>query len=195
MEREIMNKNSELKKQQQLDYGVYVTRDEGLFTLMVPELGIARRHQDLNEGFRELTAAQEKYFKGKADLEGGSFRPEPFMPKWVGPSATDQRNNASSLLSFFMKATVLLLLLCGIGAIGTVVVGNTVIKNISRGVPMIESKLENLSDEKVEKYAQKIHRIGQKIEPVIFELKQLWRGTDRKTFKAAGRIKDPAAVP
>ena len=172
-----------------------MTRDEDLFTLMVPELGIARRHQDLNEGFRELIAAQEKYFKGVEDSEGDLFIPEPDIYREVGTSATDQRNNASSLLSFFMKAAVLLLLLCGIGGIGTVVVGNTVIKNISRVMPMIESKLENLPDEKVEKYAQKIHRIGQKIEPVIFELKQLWRGTNRKTFKAAGRMKDPAAVP
>ena len=142
-----MYKNSELKKQQQLGYRVYVTRDEDLFTLMVPELGIARRHQDLNEGFKELTAAQEKYFKGAADSEGDLFIPEPDIYTEAGTSDKDQGNNVSILLSFFMKAAILLFLLCGIGGIGTVVAGNIIIKNFSRAVSMIEHKLEDLPNE------------------------------------------------
>jgi hypothetical protein len=186
MEGEIMNKNSELKKQQQPSYRIYVTRDEGLFTLMIPEMGVARRNQDLNEGFKELTAAQEKFFKSRTGSEGELFLSEPFMSREEEPSA-GQRSDVSFLLSFFMKAAILLLLICGVGGIGTVVVGNTVIKKISRAVSIIDSKLEGLPDEKVEKYAQKIHRIGQKIEPVIFELKQLWKA-ERKTINKTGQI-------
>jgi hypothetical protein len=189
-----MKKNSELKKQQQLGYGVYVTRDGGLFTLMVPELGISRRHKDLNEGFKELTAAQEEYFKNRVDSEVGSFRPELLFSRGALPPAKDHGKNVSSLLSFVMKTAVLLLLLCGIGGIGTVVVGNIVIKNFSRVVSMVEVKLKELPDERVEQYAQKIHRFGQKIEPVIFELKQLWR-VERKIIKKTGRMDSSAAVP
>ena len=182
------------KKQQQLGYGVYVTKDESLFTLMVPELGIARRHKDLNEGFKELAAAQEIYFKNRRDLEVGLPLPEPFMYRGAGPTAKDHRNYASSLLVFFMKTVILLLLLCGIGGIGTVVVGNIVIKNFSRAVSVVEEKLKNLPDEKVEKYAQKIHRFGQKVEPVIFQFKQLWR-VDRKTLKETGQMNGRLTVP
>ena len=189
-----MSKNPEFKKQQQLGYGVYVTRDEGLFTLMIPELGIARRHQDLNEGFKELTVAQENYFKNREDSEVGSSRSEPFFSRGALPQTNGRGENASSLLSFFMKTAVLLLLLCGIGGIGTVVVGNIVIKNFSRAVSMIEIKMEELPDERVEKYAQTIHRFGQKIKPVIFELKQLW-GAERKFIKDTGRMDGPAEVP
>jgi hypothetical protein len=189
-----MNKNAEHKTQQQLSYRVHVTRDEGLFTLMVPELGIARRHQDLNEGFKELTDAHEKYYKERTDSDDGLFLPEPFMSTGAGPSAKDQRNNVSFLLSFFMKAAVLLLLVCGIGGISTVVIGNTVIKNFSRAGAIIENKLEALPDEKVEKYAKKINRIGQKIEPVIFELKQLWKA-ERKTIMGTGQMKASETFP
>ena len=78
-----------------------------------------------------------------------------------------------------MKAFIIMLLLCGIGGITTVVLGNVVAKTLSRVAPVIKGKLDALPDEKVQNYAQQIHRIGKKIEPVIYELKLLWQ-TDQR---------------
>jgi hypothetical protein len=174
-----MDKDSEMKKMRQSEYGVYVRRDGDLFTLMIPELGIARRHQDLNEGFRELTLAQGKYFKDLADSGCQSFPPKPNMPVGAGALVPSPESFTSPYSSFFLKAAIIMLLLCGVGGFGTVILGNAVVKNFSRVTTIVGDKMAALSDDEVQKYAQKVHQISKKIKPVVYEMKLLWDADGR----------------
>ena len=76
------------------------------------------------------------------------------------------------------------MLFFGFASISTVVLGNITSKGFSRLVNKVQASqplnklfanMEAVSPEAVEKQAQQVRRIGKKIQPVISELKLLWK--------------------
>lgn len=169
-----MDKDPKLIKQQYPEYGVYVRREGGGYNLIVPELGIVRRHEDLNEGFKEISAAKVKFFEDLVASGGQVFHSKLEMLADLRAPASGVESLTPSLLSFTLRAAIIIFLFLGFGGIGAVVLGNAVSKNLSRATAVVGDKLAALPDEKVQGYAIKIHRIGIKLKPVIHEMKLLW---------------------
>jgi hypothetical protein len=187
-----MNTESETKMQRHLEYGVYVWRDGDLFTLLVPELGIARQNEDLNEGFKDMVVAKEEYFKSLAGSGEQSFFPQPRMPAGTGAPIQNSGEFVSPYFSFLMKAAICMLLFFGLGGIGVVVLGNTVAKNLSWATYVVGKRLD---DEKVQKYAQQVHRFGEKVKPIIYELKLIWQTEQIPAVEPPNELVNSARSP
>ena len=168
-----MSKESEPKKQNQPDYGFYVKQYEGQFTLMIPEIGIARRHKNLDEGFKELMVAQENYFKDVSDS-----KPKLSRLKHLKSNFIEKKSSNSAIVSFFLKSLIAILLILGFGSISAIALGNIVGKNISRAVLKIEGELLAVPDEKIQQYAKQIKPVGKKLKPILREFNLLWKESE-----------------
>ena len=166
------------------EYDVLVKHNGESFTLFIPELGIIKNHQNLNEGYRELKKAEEEYFKNLKKFGAQDFLPEPNPHQGNIFKASKSNINLSGLIPFTAKAAIIIMLFFGFASISTVVLGNITSKGFSRLVNKVQASqplnklfanMEAVSPEAVEKQAQQVRRIGKKIQPVISELKLLWK--------------------
>ncbi len=115
--------------------------------------------------------------------------------KPLKPEALNPGYGTSGLLSFFFKTMIVLLLCVGIGGIGTVVLGNTVIKMSSRVVPALEAKLIQLPEKEVQQYARRIRQIGEKISPIIYELKLIWKESSKSMQNPEPNLENSTPPP
>ena len=165
-------------------YGVFVKHDGNNFTLLIPELGIINNHQDLNEGYKELRSAEEEYLQNLKDFGAQGFLPESKYPKWNTPQTQKLNINTSGLMLFTAKVAIIIMLFLGLGSVSAVVLGNIASKGFSRLINKVQASqplntiltnMETISPKTVEKHAQQVRRIGNKIQPVISELKLVWK--------------------
>ena len=88
---------------------------------------------------------------------------------------------------FTVKAIIIMMLFLGLGSISAVVLGNIASKGVSRLMNKVQSSqplnklltnMEATPPEAIEKHAQQVRRIGKKIQPIISELKLVWKSND-----------------
>jgi hypothetical protein len=161
------------------NYQVLVREEADSFILSIPELGLIVFQKNLEEGYRELQIAKESQIKNFLEAGMGSVISEPSGPSGLHFKPSPLKNFSSQMMTFTAKALIVLLLFIGINSVALVIVGNIASKGMGRLSSKIEryqpldkaiTKIEGLSDAKVEEIGRQLRRVSKKLQPLVKEI-------------------------
>ena len=178
-----MNKEMDLKHFENLEYTVVIKKRGNKFILLIPELGIAEKDENLEKAYQRIQLEKERYIKKmiEFDLQDEIIEPE----KPISERISDKKIFGPNGTAFIIKV-IIILFACVVaahfivGSIQSTVTGS--IKSIKR-LPLsrftydntlaLLDKINNVSDEEIENVRLGLKKVVKKVKPIADEFKVL----------------------